>query len=852
MIPERSSDKHPHTRTSRFLIPVVLCLIFGAVGSAVINETSYYNPDSAHYLDWARSLAQGDGFRLLSHPEPRRYVTNAPLYPVLLAPVAVFLPGSIPAAKTLTLMFGMMVIVVMYRIILRYTYTIVAAVSGVFLVLNPLMIVYATQVLSDVPFASGMLCWFWLAQRMESGDVRKWVFPLFVIVTTACMLLRDVGIVLLVGGVVWLVARKDVQRAMALIGTCLAVYLLWALRNEVVVGSAEHVVNRNTSFFFSHFLTPDNTGIGAEILARWKSNGSLYGILAGCLLFIPQSVGTLYDVVRPDALLLTPIRHIASTLYLPIAAITLVVPAWGGVLFLKRPGPARILAVIPVLYLIILLCYPISDIRFLFPTFLLEMFLFAYAVKAFLNLLATFTVWRRIALSSAAVCFVLIAAIPNALWTANFVQTSLHYRGLSGGLPSATEQSGDYPGEFVKPFGVVMEWIDSHTDSTAVIASDYAEAGLRARGRTVIDVSPLQSAEAFEANIRDYQVPYLISVNDQYGPNEYAFILPAVRHYRFVPEFRSGDIEVLRITPDAAGSSARGKSEKLFADTTQGISTAPQNRGDVRQVFISAIELLYADRATEASGIFGRLRRYEHIAMPATYYAGVAAELAGRFDDARALFEGLRKFPQSASYVKQARYHLEIIDRLQGAAKSNNTDEKLSAYQSASLAYWDLGFRPRALDILHTAMRISPNFFPSYVFGTVFELQLGDTAAAQTYATRAESLNPRQDISRSLKTVFLQLDSLRMTRSPEGAPERRRTIARQYISLGLNNMAIDELLDIVRTNPSDAMALRLLADVYIARDCYLPAVRTLRKLVAIDPGNVWGKNELLRLVEMWK
>ena len=70
-------ELHVH-RTSGFVL--VVLVLFLIAGFASLNDALLYTPDSARYLIWAASIADGDGYSDVTSPEPTRYVIHAPLY----------------------------------------------------------------------------------------------------------------------------------------------------------------------------------------------------------------------------------------------------------------------------------------------------------------------------------------------------------------------------------------------------------------------------------------------------------------------------------------------------------------------------------------------------------------------------------------------------------------------------------------------------------------------------------------------------------------------------------------------------------------------------------------------------
>jgi len=168
---------------------IIICCMFLAAGYEMLNDYLLYNPDSARYIAWANSLAQGRGFLDQTTPEPSRYVIHAPLYSVSLAPVAFFFQANESAHKAATIVLGCALIALMYGIVHKESGKIPAIIAALFLAVHPLMIIISSQVLSDVLFGVLLLISFWLLERILSSNASdsKADYLLAVVVTAAVL-----------------------------------------------------------------------------------------------------------------------------------------------------------------------------------------------------------------------------------------------------------------------------------------------------------------------------------------------------------------------------------------------------------------------------------------------------------------------------------------------------------------------------------------------------------------------------------------------------------------------------------------------------------------------------------------
>ena len=77
---------------------ILLSLVFLALGVLRLNDLSLYT-DSTRYVIWGTSFAHARGFVDKTQPDPERYVVNAPLYSVLIAPVLLDMSRKIKKKK---------------------------------------------------------------------------------------------------------------------------------------------------------------------------------------------------------------------------------------------------------------------------------------------------------------------------------------------------------------------------------------------------------------------------------------------------------------------------------------------------------------------------------------------------------------------------------------------------------------------------------------------------------------------------------------------------------------------------------------------------------------------------------
>ncbi|HUI64224.1 MAG TPA: glycosyltransferase family 39 protein, partial [Bacteroidota bacterium] len=161
-----NSDPTPRLRgRNDWILLGLLCALFVTECALVLNDTIMYSPDSVNYLVWAQSLAALKGFTNDLGPSAEHYVFNAPLYPLLLAPVVGVFSGSVIAAKLATLAAGVLTLALYYLFLRQRLSREAAWPTAAFLAINPLFILFSTQILSDVPFGLCLLSTLMLLEK---------------------------------------------------------------------------------------------------------------------------------------------------------------------------------------------------------------------------------------------------------------------------------------------------------------------------------------------------------------------------------------------------------------------------------------------------------------------------------------------------------------------------------------------------------------------------------------------------------------------------------------------------------------------------------------------------------------
>lgn len=813
-------------------LPALPSLLFVIVCSLCLNETMLYSPDSVNYMGWAHSFSRLGGFKNTMGPEPERYVTNAPLYPVLLAPASLAFPLSIPAAKITTLLTGLLTLAGFQIFLSGKIPPGTALGAALLLALNPLFILYSTQVLSDIPFAACCIVSMILLERVISSPGGGANGSLLLVGVLTCgLFLREVGLALVLAAAFLLFRRHRTKTLLLLFITVVLAYGLWFIRNELLVARAENPLLKNMSFIFSHVYTESGASPVAEVTARLARSVRFYGPALLSLVTPQFGVAWMYSVTDATDGIFAALQGIAGAAHWPLALIVFT-PVVLGVRRVAASVMGPFLAVLIPLYGAIIAVYPVSDVRFLFPALLLFLWCGAAGVVSVEERIRKpgggRTRWVLLLL-------VTLVALPNLVWIRNVVETNVWFRNDPAGYVDVHTKNDPFPEELLLIPRRAASWIVAESPPGTAVGSKIKAAALWLQGRPLLVLNPLLPLEEFDNRIRDYRLEFLICELQAHQIPDYAFQMALSTKFMFTPAFAFGDVRVYRI-------------ERKSDPRQPSLVPPAEGYGPAESRFLQGVYALAHGKLDQAVTTFESMERVPGAQTYALFYAAVAREFTMDLDSAEVLFSEFRTVPQSASYLRQAQTHEDVIALLRSAAVDPDRAEKAAKYREAAMRYWILGYRTQAVMVLRESLRLDPGEYTAEVFGAVFSLASGDTAGARLGVRLAERARPTDPLTRSLRTIISSLDSLQ---APGKKETREIAIGREYAALGLYEMGVDQALKGLRDGENRG-GLRLLADMYIKKERRGPALSALRRLEQVSPGDSSVAAEILKYSRLWE
>ncbi len=823
-------------------IVLIIAAMFLVVCGICLNNIVIYTPDSARYVAWAKSLSDFEGYKDETGLEPSRYVIHAPLYPLLLAPVARFFPYSVIAMKATTILFGVFALFAFSAWLNTRVPAYVAGFASAVFVLNPLVILYSTQVLSDVAFAACLICFFVFLEK-DAGHANKRAFVGVLITATAAVFLREVGLTVMMTAAAFYATKKEYQKALLSCFVPVVWYLLWVVRNEIVVAGFEMPVMRNSQIFMTHLFTPQDASMTREFAERFLSNVKVYSNLVGQLVFMPEYTSRSYGAVSTSDFLVQSAWAYVDYARIPLIGLTLGLSVLGILRQWKSSLAGRITLLFLGFYSMPILLYPINDIRFLVPLIPIMLFHGVHGFRELQHFLQRRMKSGVVTVLMSVLCMACI--FPNVAWLSNYVFNNRLYAQVMSGRESP-ERIKQLPDHFKRPIDMVGQWIARNSDSSTVVGSVWKELFFWLEGRKIVEMSPQIILDGFDHLIRDYNVGFLVSAVGISGLREYELQMASSFRFDFETVYRVGNLEVNKVSRKSFAKNPPPVPQNASYERLNDILREKEIQSNLR-FGLQRLEV----NSIQAESVFTEIWKTRTSFGTIVFYTAVAKEFNDSLDQASELFGRFRSIPQAGSLLTQAWYHQEIITRLRSAQQETDPVRRAEKFYILGVNYWELAFRKRAVDMLQRSLEADSSFFPALVFGSLYAFQNGDTVLARRYHRMASSVDPSNELTKAFSVVFKHLDSLQGKMGDSKRLRHRIAIAREYIRMGIREMAIDELLQVVRENPKTPEALEVLVEAYVVKRRFGPALVYTRELLAVDPSNEYGKQKLAELLERW-
>jgi tetratricopeptide (TPR) repeat protein len=725
---------------------------------------------------------------------------------VILAPVAAFFSNNILALKIATSFLAIIMLITFYSILNRDAGRIAAFIGVLILATHPLTLVFSTQVLSEVLFAISFIVLLGMVDRWSKSEFKNNKMMIGISATLlVCILSREIGIVLLIVVMIFLVTKKQYAQMAMIFMAVIIVYSLWLFRNELIVAGREHPELRNMSLFSSHILTSNEQSIWTEFYMRIKVNGSYYSEQLGSLLYFSQYTISgeidfgLYPIVDRTSSWITSAQKYVSFAYFFIIVVPLALTVYGMYAEYQKHRMFSFITVFLLLYTTLILVYPVYDIRFLYPLLLIIIYLFSSAIGEIVN----FSMKR---IDVAVSVMVLILIMPNIMWGVSFALEAHKYQTDQVAFYQDIKEHPKKMVEYTKPFGEVSKWFHGKHDSSAVILSRWKELSIFIPGKKVLLLDVFSSLNTFEQAIRDYGIKYIVTTKDDLGWHEYEYQMSMTKKYSFKNVHSVAGFDIFEIIP---------------------MMTSKDNNRQTNNVFEYLFFNLDNGRYDTLRTFFAKNTAAIAMHPPLHFYSGVTMECLGELDSAQNIFDQLYHLPQSMAMKQQIGFHQNVMKKRRDAELSKNRDEKAGLYLNIALNYWELDLRHIAFQFLDKSVQTDNNYLPAYSLFIYFALSNQDTINAEKAFEKMSVKFPDEIVIPIFRSIFDRMDSLKTVSSHKERSQIFVRLGGDYKMLGLSDCALESIRNAALLDPQNPLIALKLVDLYEKRSKYYPALQIL-------------------------
>lgn len=766
-----------------------ICIVFGAMGFLRLNDLSLYT-DSTRYVIWGTSIAHGKGFVDDTQPDAESYVVNAPLYAVVLAPVMLFFPYSLTAAKIWTLLWGIGSLV-LFHIWLRRRFNSAAALVGVVVfAFNPLMLVLATEAMSETVFIAALILIMILYESWiprEAMSSRRSIAIL--ILLSFLPLLREVAVALT--GAIAITGLRCGERkriAWMLAGTAL-IGGVWAIRNLALVGTPSTSQGTNVSFMLGHFVTAPDASPLSEFVMRLSANvGAFYIYIASLLLYpFPQSL--IFDPSTPFKLLYKSMSF--AKYMIPFVSLPLVIH---GMARDYRQHGKRLMGILfLILYLLVIFLYPVQDVRFLLP--LLPLCIF-YCLSSWQSIAKGSLIQSKGVLAAAIVAT--IAILPNLLCDYEVLRTNRRYRNSPADLYADITNAGSNKEMFVGSWSLLSAWIEANLPDEAVIAAAQKDLSLFVGKRKLLEVNYGVSTETFERMLRDYGVDYVLSTNERERFRPYEFAMMETSRFWFEPVSVLGGLVLYKVH-NTFIDPVKVEHVLSASDTTTGRGLLRRGRTELLCMnYEEAIRDLKLARDLGAD------------VSLSTFQLTVAYAMSGQEETAEKTLKTLYSLPRTTSYISPARMHLQTMKSLATAYAATGIQHQSVHLFDIATFYWNFGYKQRSYALVKEILKRDTAYFVGLLWGWNYATEMGDRLQARSYLEILKNLEPDNSVVQAFSTVTALNDTLGRTTNARERSRLRVAAADTYASAGLAVEAFDNAEKAIGEDPTNMEAVRCL------------------------------------------
>ncbi|MEN6600806.1 MAG: glycosyltransferase family 39 protein [Bryobacteraceae bacterium] len=244
-------------RVSLFLLLLLPSAYFAWTYCDMPRFCRWIHDDSIYFVS-AKSLADGQGYRILSLPGEPFQTKYPPLLPLVLAGVWKLNP-EFPANLKLAALVSWLALPLLLLLCLRlyrdYGFTEKEAWAVVaLLAVNPYLLVYSSTILSELPFTCLLILCLLLCRRAAVESAPLWWAVLAGVTGGLSFLTRTTGMLLLASGAAYFLWHRRRKQAMWFVAAMLPFVAAWTLWTRMHSPQSSDTVTLYFTSYFGYFL----------------------------------------------------------------------------------------------------------------------------------------------------------------------------------------------------------------------------------------------------------------------------------------------------------------------------------------------------------------------------------------------------------------------------------------------------------------------------------------------------------------------------------------------------------------------------------------------------------------------
>ena len=652
----------PRVAVWQHVVSAVLVLGFIATGWLRLNDCDLFNPDSPRYLIYAQSLADSGQYRAIDTPGAPPYTWRPPGLPILLAPVLKFLPYDVVAAKCVVLLTAALLLAVVHALASStrggWSGPLMVAVVGS----SPMFLSLATEVLTEVPYALGILAvLYWIGRWDDStSGTRRAAYAGALVALAFTPVVRTIGVALVAAVGLWSLTSRRRLKLLPAVAVAVACLGWMAWRSRMAAGN---------NYAGSLLQSIREHGLPSVIADVTRALGFYASVFPGVLLPGLTNEQTFYA-----PMVIGPLPSLSGFGRL-VAAVTLMVTALAivGLWQQRGRGGAAGLLYVP-LYCACLAIWPWRHERFLWPMVPLVWAFF----PAGCNLIgrALPRQWRLVS-QPVIVMGLLALCVWQSLGDAALISTNQRFLADRDAFHNH-EAPGFYFGDWRK----AGRWIrENSAPHSRMLAWQAAVGGTAHRYQRRVQFETL-TPDKVRQQIAGFSARYLVVTTAQFGVGfgwRQVFSDPA---YSLTVVYQDRDVAVLEVGPNRNGTVSRTGYTEWMETQRTALDAVLAHSPDRNDLIARKAELLREEGQTQqAIALYEDLVRRGMVTVRVCsslgwlYFAERKYELAAHFLD---LASGLPNAePVAASLADGARKARERLHETPDDSTDTSLDKSI-------------------------------------------------------------------------------------------------------------------------------------------------------------------------------